>query len=466
MSIGVLGPLTVESRYGSVAIPGGREAALLQWLVLHRPTGVSVGATVDSLWPGVPVRAAEEALRGYVARLRRRLASVDATVSLLYAERRLRLDIGAACVDVADFEKQLATASRALTSSVPRAAEAAFGYALRLWRGDPYPGLVDTHQGLAEAARLRELHDNALEAVLGLRLARGGDANLIPDLVALAEHHPLREQVCRLLMVAMAAEGRAGDALRAYQRCRVALAELGALPAPQTRRVEQAILEHQGLDVVQLVVEEYGVRRRDPLPGPAVIGVGQGADVDLTATVGRWWADVWSGARLIAITCHGDGTQGRAVETLRAVVAATAGASMVLVDGGSFFAVRTGLEPTLGHPNMASIIAKLAVAGSGDGEDFTDTEDFLVATRWHDLFAELASMIRDVARASPVALVFVYTGRGDAVVSWMVQFLADALDKEPVLLVAVSSYHDDRGADGLGWPEVWRAASAHVTVSD
>jgi class 3 adenylate cyclase len=52
---------------------------------------------------------------------------------------------------------------------------------------------------------------------------------------------PLQERRWELLMVALYRSGRQADALRAYQRARIALGELGLEPGPDLRETERAV---------------------------------------------------------------------------------------------------------------------------------------------------------------------------------------------------------------------------------
>ena len=105
------------------------------------------------------------------------------------------------------------------------------------------PGSKDLVGGAA--ARLDEIRLAALEDRIAAELELGRAAELVPELEALWEEHPLRERLCGLLMLALYRSGRQADALAAYHVARDALVgELGIEPSPELKRLEQEILRH------------------------------------------------------------------------------------------------------------------------------------------------------------------------------------------------------------------------------
>jgi tetratricopeptide (TPR) repeat protein len=96
--------------------------------------------------------------------------------------------------------------------------------------------------------RLNELRLAALEQLNEARLALGEHTALIADLERLIADQPARESLWGQLMRALYAAGRQADALRAFQRLRVALArEVGIEPSGELRQLEQRILAQEAL---------------------------------------------------------------------------------------------------------------------------------------------------------------------------------------------------------------------------
>src|SRR6266511_2902335 len=235
--IGILGPLEVRVGFGEpVEVVGPRLRSLLVRLALDPDRVVVVSQLVDAVWGEEPPAQAANALQSLVSRLRRLLPDVVGSHPAGY---RLALDPEA--VDAVQFEA-LARAGRGELRRDPGQAAATLREALALWRG---PALADAAEaGFAEpaAVRLEALRLGALEDRIEADLALGAD-DLVAELDELVAQHPHRERLHGQLMRALARAGRQADALAAYERLRVRLAdELGVDPSEELRAVHLAVL--------------------------------------------------------------------------------------------------------------------------------------------------------------------------------------------------------------------------------
>ena len=195
----------------------GCSGGLLALLVLHRGRVVSVDAAIEALWPARSPRDPVAALQNHLFRLRRVLP--DAIES---AGNGYRLDPSSIELD----------ADR-LAAAVESADLATIDEILARWQGPAFPDLADVDDGRAESARLDELRIRAVETRAESRLSVGATDGLVVELVALADHEPLRERPRSLLMAALAASGRNAEALRVYDDFRRRLGdELGIEPSP------------------------------------------------------------------------------------------------------------------------------------------------------------------------------------------------------------------------------------------
>jgi predicted ATPase/DNA-binding SARP family transcriptional activator len=213
----VLGPVRVAGPDGWVDVPGVNGKALIVSLVLARGAVVSVPSLIDDIWQDDPPRNARAALQTLVSRVR-------------------------------------AVAGEELIESV------AGGYrlgtdAIDLWqpesarRGEPGADLGGTE--LAE--RLRETADGvrvrALEARVADALRTGSTPEAVDGARALVAAAPYDERACLALMGALAADGRRGEALRAFADFRARLAdELGARPGPELVALNAALLRDTAVE--------------------------------------------------------------------------------------------------------------------------------------------------------------------------------------------------------------------------
>ena len=237
MEFRILGPLEIRVGNRNVAIPGGKQRALVALLVLSRGQAVSTDKLVDELWGESPPPTAAKIVQNYVSQLRKTLgADVVETQGHAYVLRR-----EVTTTDAERFEQLLAAAQ----GSEPAAAARTLRAALGLWRGSvlsdvPFEGAART-----EVARLEGRRLLALEQRIDADLALGRHADVIAELEALVTEHPLEERLRAQLMLALYRAGRQADALHAFRQGRTLLAaELGLEPGSALRELERKILQH------------------------------------------------------------------------------------------------------------------------------------------------------------------------------------------------------------------------------
>jgi tetratricopeptide (TPR) repeat protein len=117
--------------------------------------------------------------------------------------------------------------------------------ALDLWRGPALQEFADRPFARAEASRLEELREAALEDLFDAELALGRHHEVVAGLEGLVTRGPLRERRWSQLMVALYRDGRQAEALEAFHRLRRVLDEdLGVVPSAELCLLHQAILQH------------------------------------------------------------------------------------------------------------------------------------------------------------------------------------------------------------------------------
>ncbi|MET0603759.1 MAG: BTAD domain-containing putative transcriptional regulator [Baekduia sp.] len=275
MEVSILG--TLELRRGGDAVPvaGARVRALLARLALDAGRDVSPAALIDAVWDDTPPGDAGHALQALVSRLRRALAPGGELVS---GTAGYRLAVEPEAVDALRFETLAAAGAAALREGDPARAGAILRGALALWRGPALGELAGT-QRFATAAGLR-LDDLRLAATadrIEADLALGARGELVAELDALTEAHPLHERLVGQRLRALAAAGRPADALEAYEALRLRLdAELGAVPSPELQAAQ--------LEIVTAAPITTAPARRSNLRAGVTSFVGREAEVDrLTA---------------------------------------------------------------------------------------------------------------------------------------------------------------------------------------
>jgi DNA-binding SARP family transcriptional activator len=221
-----------------------RRKAVLAALALHGGEIVSTGRLVDVVWGQSAPSTAVNTLQSHVSHLR---AVLGSKAAILARPPGYLLDL-ADGTDVQVAERLLRLGTQAAD---PARGVAQLRAALALWRGRPLADLAGVAWLEDQASRLDQLRLRIQRALLAARLAAGEHAQLVPGLEQMVADHPLDEQICAQLMMALYRSGRQADALAAYHRLRRALdAELGIDPSPMLRDLETAILrQDRSLDL-------------------------------------------------------------------------------------------------------------------------------------------------------------------------------------------------------------------------
>jgi DNA-binding SARP family transcriptional activator/DNA-binding CsgD family transcriptional regulator/tetratricopeptide (TPR) repeat protein len=243
----VLGSFRVNQAGRELDLGPRLQRALLAILVVEAGHVVPVDRLLDLLWREEPPAAAIASVQAYVSQLRRvlepgRPARAPARV-LVTQDPGYVLRIADDQVDALRFQALARQAHNDLAGGQSAAAAAGLEDALTLWRGVPLAEFAGESWAVPTVARLTEAHDLATEDRIDAWLALGRHAQAAAELEAMVEARPLRERRWGQLIVATYRCGRQADALRAYQRCRIVLAdELGLEPGPELRRLEAAVL--------------------------------------------------------------------------------------------------------------------------------------------------------------------------------------------------------------------------------
>jgi DNA-binding SARP family transcriptional activator len=242
----VLGPVRAWRGERELDLGSPQQRVVLAILLLRRGRLVTLAEFVDALWGEEPPTAAVSVLRTYVSRLRKVLESGrDDSASprvIVSAADGYLVRVPDDALDLNVFEQRVARARQLRAAGDLSAAADLLHAALDGWDATPLAGLSGP-LAEAERARLNEERLSTLEARLDLDVQLGRHRDVIAGLSALAAEHPLREQLCRLLMLALYRSGRQAEALAAYRRTRSTLVrELGIEPGPELAALHDSIL--------------------------------------------------------------------------------------------------------------------------------------------------------------------------------------------------------------------------------
>ncbi len=256
MEIRVLGPVGVWVDGESLPVGGTKQRSALAVLAAYAGEPVSVGQLIEAVYGDDASDGAKRTIHTYVSNLRREVRDAITGSGEAY-----QLDPDLVDIDARRFE-QLFLDGSGLVESSPHGAATMLREALALWHGRPYVD-VETHGLLEpEVVRLEEQRLAALEARIEAELASGLHRELLGELEALTEEHPLRERLRAQHMLALYRSGRQSEALRAFSRTRDLLVEeMGITPSPQLQKLEEQILmQDPALDVPgQVAIERRAV---------------------------------------------------------------------------------------------------------------------------------------------------------------------------------------------------------------
>lgn len=240
----LLGDIALLADGQALHLGGTRQRSVFALLVLQRNRPVATELLADRLWPDEQPLTSIKTIQVYVSRLRHALGShAD---RLMSSATGYKLVVADDELDAARFERGLRHSREALASGSFATALATLEEALSWWSGAALGDLAAEQFARREADRLEELRLQAIEELLELRIDAGSGRETIGEVRRLLVDQPGRERLWRLLMLALYADGRQGEALQAFQDARRYLAdELGLEPGPDLQDLERAILTQE-----------------------------------------------------------------------------------------------------------------------------------------------------------------------------------------------------------------------------
>jgi DNA-binding SARP family transcriptional activator/Flp pilus assembly protein TadD len=266
----LLGPVEVWAADRCLEMGPPQQRAVLAALAVDAGRPVFRGTLIDRIWSEHAPEGAASALYAHINRIRRVLAAEAAGEEPVLVRRSggYVLQVHPEEVDLHRF-RQLVLAARDRQRPDDERARL-LGEALDLWRGEPLADLPGEWPARMRASWEEERLDAAVaRAQAELRLGRPDE--VIGSVRELVAGHPLKERPVTVLMQALAAAGRAPEALECYAVARSRLIEaLGTEPGRELQSVHLAILKGEQPVALQGAGPVAGSASSSaPLPVPA-----------------------------------------------------------------------------------------------------------------------------------------------------------------------------------------------------
>jgi DNA-binding SARP family transcriptional activator/ActR/RegA family two-component response regulator len=221
-------------------------------ILLTTPNRRSTGeALAEVLWPEVDAKVAINRLRVAVHDLRRQLGDLKSQgvrpQLLVQQDGAYVFDAAGRCwTDVPAFEEAVGRGRDLAARGRLEEALAAYQQAETLYQGDYLQDDPFADWSVVVRRRLRAALLHMLGEMARIYAPRGDVDEAVRSWRKILNLEPWREEVYRQLMGMLAEAGRPGEALRAFEECRRALAAEDVAPSPTTQQLRDRI--RAGLD--------------------------------------------------------------------------------------------------------------------------------------------------------------------------------------------------------------------------
>ena len=359
----------------AIQLPGRKHVRLLAALAVADGHACSMDALTDAVWGETPPPSARKLLQLYVSQLRKVLPEGAIRTS----ESGYALDVDGSSIDAERFERLAQEAATALAGENPALTASLAERALALWRGPAYADVMFEDFARADAERLEELRLGVIEDRLDAQLRLGRHETVLPDVLALAAQHALRERLQGLAMLTLYRSARQTEALDRYADFRRRLDdELGLEPGPQLRDLQQRILRQDP----DLDRPSSSAGPNSPLPAPPNRLVGRASELaQLREILAR------RDSRLLVLT--GAGGSGKT----RLALEAAHEAAPSFANGAVIIELAPLHDPTL----VAATVAQALDVAEVTGEASEETLARALADRELLLVLDNAEHLRDAA---------------------------------------------------------------------
>jgi predicted ATPase/class 3 adenylate cyclase len=234
----VLGPLTIQKQGHPVDLRGSIRRSLCLRLLASANQPVTADRLIEDVWDG---QLKGTTLHSHIRDLRR---CIDRDQIHLTGNGYM-ICIAEGELDAAVFEVEQRRGTAALGAGDATLAADLLGTALGRWRGTALVDVSDAVWAEPEITRLEELRLNAVEGRMDALLALGHHTEVVVAAEEAVRVNPLREALWERLIRALYRCERQPEALRAFQRARAALAEVGLRPSPGLVELDRDVLDRR-----------------------------------------------------------------------------------------------------------------------------------------------------------------------------------------------------------------------------
>ncbi|GAB7046551.1 AfsR/SARP family transcriptional regulator [Catenuloplanes indicus] len=240
----VLGPVRAWVGGAELDLGSPQQRGIMAMLAVREGAMVTTDEMIAGMWGDAPPRTALTTMRTYICRQRAMIERAGAgnDVRIDSASGGYALCLPRDALDLSHFTRHDARGAIAARHADWRTVTEEKSAALRLCHGQPLAGLPGPYAHIQRVRLEQQIMAARLE-LLHARVNLGQHREVLPELIALAAGHPLREDVQALLMTTLYAAGRVAEALMQYQRARRRIVdELGVEPSISLRQAHQRIL--------------------------------------------------------------------------------------------------------------------------------------------------------------------------------------------------------------------------------
>jgi DNA-binding SARP family transcriptional activator len=265
LRFGVLGALDVVIAREPVSIPAPKQRIALATLLMRANNYVSLDQLVETMWDGKSPVNARSTVHTHITRLRRSLGTEGSRL-IQTRDQGYLFSADHESLDVLRFSDLLDRAAQAARAGAAAREADLLRQALSLWRGPVLANVPSETLHRDQVPSLTEKHVGALERWFDLCLLRGAHSEIITELTAATNAHPLRERLWAQLMLTLYRSGRQAEALESYRTVAGLLREeLGLDPAEELRRLHERMLSGDP------DLQRPSGRLPPPLPGDGAI---------------------------------------------------------------------------------------------------------------------------------------------------------------------------------------------------